>query len=394
MKKLRLLAENYRVKKLEKVEIKSILRFAPKIESRSMTGSSPPEIFVGRFGYPKVYIGPLIPPFLGRTEHLGLTETWFGHRLEGILRMRIQLLRGKKKLRVTQVDEKYARELREALLSSFSVDMKAKLKYAPRGVVLSEDHQPFGPSAQLEDLRVEPSRTDHRIERVYYDKDMTAREAVIELYEKELPVSRIQQSFSAGLLGTRNNRKFVPTRWSITAVDDLLSKFLLSKVKEFPLINEFRAYCMEYLRNKWIIILLPEKWSYESIEAWFPGTLTDWLGIAGDYEPFNGRSKYASMGGCYYSGKLAIAERLFEERRQASALILREIHPGYVPVGVWNVRETVRNALRAKPLLCPNLKKCISFIEAKLTLPIGIWMNSSIILRNHLMQTTLSDLLV
>ncbi len=394
MKKLRLLTENYKVRKLEKVEVQSILRFAPKIESKEVIGSSPPEIFVGRFGYPKVYVGPLIPPFLGRTEHLGLTEAWFGNELEDILKMRIQLLRGKKKLKVTQVDEKYARELREALLSSLSVDMEAKLKHAPRGVVISEDHQPFGPSAQLEDLRIEPGRTDHRIEKVYYDRDMTAKEAVIELYERGLPVSKIQQSFSAGLLGTGKRRKFVPTRWSITAVDDLLSKFLLSKVKEFPLINEFRAYYMEYIRNKWVIILLPEKWSYESIEAWFPGTLADWLGIAGDYEPFNGRSEYASMGGCYYSGRLAIAEKLFEERRQASALILREIHPGYVPVGVWNVRETVRNALKTKPFICSSLRECLSLVEAKLILPISVWISNSVILRNHLVQTTLSDLLV
>ncbi len=394
MKKLKLLAKNYRVRKLEKVEVKSILGFAPKIEGRELVGSSPPEIFVGRFGYPRVYVGPLIPPFTGRTEHFGLTETWFGKGLDDILKMRIQLLRGKKKLKVTQVDEKYARELREALLSSLSVDMEAKLKHTPRGAVLSEDHQPFGPSAQLEDLRIEPSRTDHRIEKAYYDKDMTAKEAVIELYERGLPISRIQQSLSAGLLGLEKRRKFVPTRWSITAVDDLLSKFLLSKVKEFPLINEFRAYYMEYLRNKWAIILLPERWSYESIEAWFPGTLSDWLGIAGDYEPFGGRNEYASMGGCYYSGRLAIAEKLFEERRQAAALILREVHPGYVPVGVWNVRETVRNALRTKPTLCLSLRECLSFIESKFALPMSVWTNNSVLLRDHLVQTTLRDLLI
>ncbi len=394
MKKLKLLTGDYRIKKLEKVELKSVLRFIPLIKGEEIAGSSPPEIFVGRYGYPKVYVGPLIPPFLGRTEYLGLTERWFGKELEEILRMRIQLLRGKKKLKVTQLDDKYARELRESMLSDLSVDMEAKLRHPPRGIVISEDHQPFGPSAQLEELKVEPGRSDHRIERVYYDRDMSAREAVIDLYRRGLPVSKIQQGFSAGLFGIARRRKFVPTRWSITAVDDLISKFLIEKIKVFPPINEYRVYYIEYLRNKWAILFIPDKWSYESIEAWFPGTLTNWLGIAGDYEPFNGRREYASMGGCYYSGRLAVTEKLFEERRQASVLILREIHPGYIPIGVWNVRETVRNALRKRPFTCDSLEECLSLIKKRLELPINTWISSSIMLRNHLVQTTLSDLLV
>jgi len=392
MKKLKLLTRDYKVKVLKNLEIRSLLKFVPTISGREVVGSSPPEIFVGRFGYPKVYVGPLIPPFLGNTEHLGLTETWFGKDLEEIVEMRLQLLRGKKRLKVTQVDEKYARELREAMLSELAVDMEAKLKNIPRGALLSEDHQPFGPSAHLEYLKVEPGRTDSRIEKAYYDRDLPSREAVIELYMRGVPVSRIQQGLSAGLFGRK--RRFVPTRWSITAVDDMISRFLIDKIREFPPINEFRVYYTEYLRNQWAIILMPEKWSYESIEAWFPGTLTDWIGLAGDYEPFTGRKEYASMGGCYYSGRLAIAEKLFEERRQASALILREIHPGYLPTGVWNVRETVRNALRTKPFLCSTLNECLALVKEKLTLPLRVWMNNSTILRNHLSQATLEEFLL
>ncbi|MCD6348927.1 MAG: hypothetical protein J7L91_04805 [Candidatus Korarchaeota archaeon] len=391
MKKLKLLAGDYKVKKLERVEIKSMLRFVPSIESRELIGSSPPEIFVGRFGYPKVHIGPLIPPFKGRTEHLGMTEAWFGKSLEEIIGMRLQLLRGKKKLKVTQVDDRYARELREAMLSRFAVDMEARLRSITGGYLLSEDHQPFGPSALVEELKVEPGKTDHRIERAYYDRDLGAREAVIDLYMRGVPVSRIQQGLSAGLFG--RERRFVPTRWSITAVDDMLSKYLLVKVREYPLINEFRLYYGEYLNNRWAIIMMPERWSYESIEVWFPGTLTEEVAIAGDYEPFEGRREYASMGGCYYAGRLAVAEKLHREGRQASVLILREAHPGYVPVGVWNVRETVRNVLKGRPLLYSELRECLEEVERKMTLPLRVWVENSVILRNHLIQASLEEFL-
>jgi hypothetical protein len=293
--------------------------------------------------------------------------------------MRMQLIRGKKLLKVSQIDDRYAQELREAVLSEVSVDMEAKLGSSPKGFLFSEDHQPFGPSASLEYLRIYPGRTDFRVEKAYYDRDMGSADAIIELYRKGVPVSRIQQCFSAGLFGVK--RRFVPTRWSITAVDDIISRYIIEKIKEYPVINEFRVYHMEYIRNKWAVIMLPERWSYESIEAWFPGTITDKMGIAGDYEPFNGRKEYASMGGCYYAGRLAAAERLLGERRQASVLILREIHPGYIPTGVWNVRETVRNLLRTKPCVFSNLKGCLLFVEKKLDLPLKVWIENSRILK-------------
>ncbi|MGC9104049.1 MAG: Nre family DNA repair protein [Candidatus Methanodesulfokora sp.] len=388
MKKLKILSEDYSIVKLRRADIQSLIPFIPS--ANEVVGSSPPEIFVGRSGYPKVFIGPLIPPFLGRTEHLCLTETWFGKELDEIVRMRIQLIRGKKLLNVLQVDERYAQELREAMLSETSVDMEAKLSSSPRGFLFSEDHQPFGPSASLEYLKISPGRTDFRIERAYYDRDLTSTDAVIELYKRGVPVSRIQQGLSAGLFGVK--RRFVPTRWSITAVDDIISKHIIEKIKEYPTINEFRVYYTEYIKNKWAVIMLPEMWSYESIEAWFPGTLAEWMGIAGDYEPFNGRKEYASMGGCYYAGRLAVAERLFSERRQASVLILREIHPGYIPTGVWNVRETVRNLLRRKPYSFSSLEECLSFIGGKLSLPVRIWMENSTILRSK--KETLNDFLM
>ena len=34
----------------------------PLIDAKDMEGCSPPAVFVGKYGYPKVDIGPLLPP--------------------------------------------------------------------------------------------------------------------------------------------------------------------------------------------------------------------------------------------------------------------------------------------------------------------------------------------
>ena len=57
------------------------------------------------------------------------------------------------------------------------------------------------------------------------------------------------------------------------------------------------------------------------------------------------------MGGCYYSGRLAVTEKMRLLKKQGAALILREAHEGYTaPVGVWNVREHVRGTLETEPV--------------------------------------------
>ena len=33
-----------------------------------ISGDSPTDIFIGRYGYPKVFIGPLVPPVFGDTD--------------------------------------------------------------------------------------------------------------------------------------------------------------------------------------------------------------------------------------------------------------------------------------------------------------------------------------
>ncbi len=132
------------------------------------------------------------------------------------------------------------------------------------------------------------------------------------------------------------------------------------------------------------------------MEAWYPGTVWNPNGssvaIYSDWEGNNGRTTYAAIGGCYYSARLAVCELLLKERRQATAIVLREARPGYImPIGVWQVRENVRNAMRQKPYKFNTLAQSLQFISGKFEIPLQRWISQSQLLQKALFQRRISD---
>ncbi len=370
------------------------LEAKPLVEKKVIFGSSPPSVFVGRNGYPKVYAGPMLPPLQGDTSYMDTPELWHGKGIDDIVDFRMKLIRGKYRIDVRRVDGKIAEYTQEIAMAKKPVEMEVEFEKKPRGVIaLYDEVQPHGPSAPIKKLWVANPKVDKRIEKVFYD-EMKATEAVLWLYEQGLFVSSIQKAFSAGIFGIE--KKFVPTRWSITAVDDIIGKKLVNEVKQYPWLNEYRIYYTKSLDNLWVIFMFPSSWQYELIEAWYPNTTWNPLGkkivMYGDHEYYNGRSSYATIGGCYYAARLAVAEKLRAEKKQAGAVVLREIHPGYImPVGVWNVRENVRKALRNEPKKFDDLKEAILFISSLLHIPIKKWIEVSELLKNVLYQRKLDD---
>ncbi|MGD6853308.1 MAG: Nre family DNA repair protein [Candidatus Bathyarchaeia archaeon] len=381
------------------VKVNYFLKSVPLMSTQDIDGVSPPSVFIGRIGYPHVYIGPLVPPVHEDTAIYDLPEQWFGKPMDEIVGFRSLLIRGKHMVNVTKINEagKILDQTRELGLADNSVDTELNLTKKPRGsITLSDDVQPFGPSAPIRDLHVGNARYNDKIEKAYYDTDLRATNAVVELYSKGVMVTKIQKAFSVGAFGVEKRRRLVPTRWSITAVDDIVSKSLVAKVKTFPEINEYRVYESVYLDNVFEILLIPAQWSYESMEAWYPGTVWNPNGssvaIYSDWEGNSGRTTYASIGGCYYSARLAVCEQLLKERRQATAIVLREARPGYImPIGVWQVRENVRNAMRQKPYRFNSLAQSLQFIGGKFEIPMHRWILQSELLKRALFQKRISD---
>ncbi len=369
------------------------------IDAQDLHGSSPPGVFVGRYGYPKVDIGPLVPPDLGDTLIMDTPEQWMGKSMDEIVDFRFRLVRGKHLVDVKNFQNagRIVDFTRELALSVNSVDVEARFSKKPSGrIVLDDNIQPFGPSAKLEKLSITNPKYDHKIEKAYYDTDLKAAEAVKGLYKNEVLISRIQKAFSIGAFGIEQNRRLVPTRWSITAVDDLLGKDLLKTTKTFPLINEFRVYDWDQLDNRWSVMLTPTSWRYELIEAWYPNTVWNPAGlqveIISSHEFFDGRKDYAEIGGCYYAARLAVNELLQRERRQSGAVIFREAHPGYLlPVGVWNVRENVRMALTQRPRKFSTLDQALAHVQTRMDIPMSTWTDHSAILTDLKIQRRIDD---
>jgi hypothetical protein len=311
------------------------------------------------------------------------------------------LVRGKHRVHVRKFEEagKIIEKTRELALAVNPVDVELMLKKKPRGFLLLDDEvQPFGLSAPIRDLIVGNARWDHQIEKAYSDTDLKATNAVLEIYGKGVLVTKIQRAFSVGAFGLKKNRRLVPTRWSITAVDSIISKELMEKVKTYPEINEYRVYESRYLDNVFEVLMLPNAWSYEAIEAWYPGTVWNPRGreifLFSDWEGYDGRTTYAEIGGCYYSARLAVCEQLVKERKQATAIVLREARPGYImPVGVWQVRENVRNAMRQKPSIFNTLDEALKWVAGKFQIPLQRWIMKSELLKNALFQKRITDFL-
>ena len=384
------------------VKLRSFLNVRRAVDSTEMAGSSPPGVFVGRVGYPYVYAGPLVPPVLGDTSLLDAPERWVGKTLEEIVGFRTSLIRSKFRVNVKKPEkaERFMDRTLELALSEKPVDADVVFKKRPSKVFFFDGEvQPMGPSALLKEMEVGGVKADHRIEKAYSDTDLKAEEATLSLYLNGVPVSRIQRAFSVGAFGVAGQRRLVPTRWSITAVDAIISRRLIeSMVKGSKTINEYRVYEFSYLGNRFVVLLMPESWSYEWIEAWYPGTVFNpsktSIAVGGDWEGYKGRTTYASIGGCYYAVRLAVAEYLARERRQASVLAMREISPGFItPLGVWINRESVREALRRRYQRFNTLEDALRYVNTRFTIGVEEWVRASVLLQNALHQEKITKYL-
>jgi hypothetical protein len=361
---------------LEKSRVASGFRLG-----RDVAGDSPPNMFVGWHGYPRVFAGPLIsisPATVDNPAQL------YGMDFDGIIASREGLVRGTKTASVR--DPFSLGELRDAAMSVKTVGMEAHFAREPSlHVNFSDVMQPVGPSGEMDSLRLTtnpcvPSKVDELAE-----EKVKARAAVSELLAGGFEYYYLQKLLSAGILGAE--KKLVPTRWAITATDRMVGDEHLAKVKECPAVSDYLVYSNEYLYNHYEILLLPGPWEFEQFEAWWQGSLwsPDESAVAHEYEPYGGRSDYADEeGGGYYAGRLAVAEGLARLGKQARAIVFREIYEGYrLPVGVWQVRESVRKAFEKPARSFQSLNEALADVSTRLKRPFAQYLARSVVLKQR-----------
>ena len=365
----------------------SLSKYGHLFSSDSLSGTSPPSVFVGSYGYPKVSVGPMVPPIHGDTSLLDSPEKWKGKSLEEIVNFRLNLIRGVKKISNEETDGRYIESLQEVTMSSKPIDSDLLFqKPTSPKVSLDGESAPFGPVGEIKSAKFSGTSSVKSIEKIFYDKDLKAQDAVMTLYNSGIEISKIQKCFSIGMMGQK--RKLVPTKWSITATDDIISKSLTGEVLDYGLIDSYKIFSYEHLGNSFSVVLFPHRWIYEMIEAWYSNGI---LGFGSDHEDARGIHHPPAIAGAYFAAKLGVLEYLSEKKIQAGVIILREIRPEYaIPVGVWQVREGIREAMKQKPILSDNFDNALHLASQKMSVSKFEWLshgNISTLMR----QKTLSD---
>ncbi|MGQ4832316.1 MAG: Nre family DNA repair protein [Candidatus Asgardarchaeia archaeon] len=365
-------------------------------------GSSPPGVFVGEWGYPNVNLGGLVPPVTGDfASRYDNPQLWISERVSllDIIKYRASLLYSKTNLNVKRAplrEQKILEKLQELAMSIKPIDVEVHLKKPPvyrlnfDGVIT-----PIGIEAPVQRLDLASNPViPRKVDSLAQDNSIKAIEAIWILYNSSnFDVYSLMRMLSVGIFGTSTTKKIVPTRWSITAIDSMLSEKFRREILSYDLINEVLVYHNEYLGNHYEIVMIPRSLALEMIEIWLPKTI--WVhgnmpDIFTVHEFSNGR--VSEMDGGYYAIRFSVFEFLRKIKRQAAVLVIREIRPEYfAPVGSWQIRENVRMALRKKPQRFASLEEAINDIQRRLKTRKEFWFTKSRLLMFLKKQKRLTD---
>lgn len=352
------------------------------LRSTDLFGASPPSAFVGSWGYPRVLVGPLVPPLRDQdTSILDASETWLQYEVPEILRFRLSLVRGKAPRRVIEAREPdtILSVVQEGAMATKPVDTEMWLEKTPAlASPFSARAPPSGPSADIRkvELASNPS-VPRRVDDLVSDTDVRAGEAVADLFDHEVTQSTITRIFSVGLLGTKERRRLVPTEWAITAVDDILARRLIDEVRDNPWIPGFEVYSATGLANTVTILLFPQAFMFEGMEAW---NLSSGPTPIHDHEFADGRTTYPDqIGGAYHATKNPVLEHLARRGRQAGAIVFMEVYDDWIPLGVFRYRELARAALAKPPATFATLEEAEAEVGRRMRLPLENWWRASVL---------------
>ena len=325
-----------------------------------LDSNSPPSVFIGsKLRYPLVNIGILSP--LEKDENAWLYDDakyWAENnfQINDVIKIRGSLLNSRFRSTVSdsRLNKKFVQIAQEIALASKPVDVEIELKDK-----LNFDKQkdkvlmPHGMQAGLKKAKITSNVRIHRkVEKVIND-DIKAADGINYLYKNKFDEYTLSKILSVGVLGLSKNKKFVPTRWSITATDDAIGKNLIEKIKDYKWIENYELFFGEFMGNQYLILLFPNVFSYELFELYLPGSTwnpSQGIKASTDFESYFGRKNYASnTAGGYYATRLPILEYLNKTKRQASVIAVRIETPSYwASLGVWVCRESVRKTLTRK----------------------------------------------
>lgn len=324
-----------------------------------------PSVFVGTYGYPKVIGGPLM---INDSDN-PLDWVSRGLSIDDIVSIRSRTIRGGNEM---TIQAPAADKVQEIALSSKPLDVEvAFTKPIQFDVSFDGDVTPVGLSGEMKKLDVIDNASVARVvDSCTSDTDLKAVDAARILFENGTDVYKITNLLTAGLLGLERNRRLVPTRWAITATDDMLCTSYKKDVLRLPALSEFEIYSATLHGNTLCFILIPSNdWRFEMVERWQKHSLwaDDEESVVIDSEKGMTKRNYSPIGGAYYAARLAVLEHLKKLGRCARVICLRDISGEYwAPLGVWVIREAAHKALSEKPFKVATLSDAVNAAAFKL----------------------------
>ena len=394
---------------IQKVKFKDIEQI-PNINinksfKQNFQGSSPAP-FIGRYGYPNINVGFLSPQFSGDTSHYDSPKQWSSGRfpIGSIASLRYGLVNSRKEGNILSARKpnRYTEIIQEVGMAKKAVELEVNLSKIPKlQLKPQKEIIPFGPASKLQKARITANpKVDSRVERVVYDTDLKSAPGIISLYKKGFEENFLTKLMSVGNTGLKKNRILVPTRWSITAVDDTVGKDLIKEVKDYS-VGDYQLYFGGEWGNYYLVMFFPEVWSYELFEMYLGHKVNAWSKegnfYSTDYENYAGRKNYAEeCAGGYYAARLPVLEKMKNNKRQQSALVLRFISSEYnIPLGVWVCREASRKSLSEKPLSFASqelmFKYAKELMRRKFSFDIDLLLDKSKLLKEKKEQRKLSE---
>ncbi|NPA38354.1 MAG: hypothetical protein GXN99_01000 [Candidatus Nanohaloarchaeota archaeon] len=254
-------------------------------------------------------------------------------------------------------------ELLQILAVSKRKPLNLEIDYKPYSQ--PQEHKDVIPltftSSLLLDLNISSNiKLDKHLSKAYYDDDWKASDALFYLYQKNKDVYVLDDVLTTGSVGLKSNRKPIPTKHAITAVDDIIAKSLYKEIKHYSPNKEIMLFIHQSYHNLFYILALPGLWSFELNETFSTSTQT-WK----DYEILQPRKEYASnTTGGYYAVRLPLLEFAVKTKLQYSFIVFRIITPKYYKsAGVWMLREAIRDALSKNPLKFNSTKEALKYIS-------------------------------
>ena len=337
--------------------------------------NSPPSVFIGsKLRYPLVNVGILSP--LEKDEDAWVYDDakyWAKHdfSIRDVINLRDNLLNSRFQSKVTdsRLNKKFVQIAQELAIASKPVDIEIELKHkVGPGIKRDRVVLPQGMRAPLKKARITSNvKVNKKLDRAMND-EIKSVEAVEMLYKNNFDEYTLSKILSVGVLGLKKDKKLVPTRWSITATDDMIGKKLLEKVRGYKWIEDYELFFGEFMGNCYLLMFFPNIFGYELFELYLPGS--SWnpskiIKAATDMETYSGRKGYASnTAGGYYAARLPILEYLESIKRQAGVLAIRIELPTYwAGLGVWVCREACRKTLNKTSLTFQDKKELIESVK-------------------------------